>query len=67
MKKLFAVTALFCGMISTAAFATEIHYYSVSGTTNVGGQAYCSSVLPGSTYFGVRMGFGGSYFIACAK
>ncbi|SMC25723.1 hypothetical protein SAMN02745857_02253 [Andreprevotia lacus DSM 23236] len=66
MKKFVAFGALFFGMMLNAS-ATETRYYQVYSSETLGGQAYCSAVWPGSTYFGVRQGMGAYFYIACQK
>ncbi|WP_156970730.1 hypothetical protein [Andreprevotia chitinilytica] len=66
MKKLFALGVLLCGVMLNVS-ASEVRYYLVSGNSNAGGQSYCDAVWPGSQYFGVRMGSGPYYYVACTK
>ncbi|WP_148715541.1 hypothetical protein [Chitinolyticbacter meiyuanensis] len=63
--KRFALGVLLSGLMLNA-FAAETRYYEIHGSQTVGPE-YCNQVWPGSQYNGLRMGFGGSYFISCIK
>ncbi|UXY16363.1 hypothetical protein N8I74_04910 [Chitiniphilus purpureus] len=66
MKKLLALAVLFFGMAGSAQ--AVVQYYPISNNTpDFDGQAYCSTVWPGSTFFGFRMGDASYHYIACQK
>ncbi|MBV1775947.1 hypothetical protein KSF73_09485 [Burkholderiaceae bacterium DAT-1] len=63
-KAILLASMLFASTLS--ASAAETRYYSIWGNQQVGPE-YCNQVWPGSQYNGVRMGFGGYYYISCIK